>query len=303
MTLALPDGNCLFRAVADQMYGDQSFHDIVRDACMNWMVFFFFSFSSFFFFFFSLLSFSFPFYCCSCCFLSFLFSYFFFLQSRERQHYTEFITGDFERYIAHRRQDRVYGSHLEIQAVSELYGRKVEVYDVDEFVSNPRARPRNVFQGEYRGHPIRLSYHNGNHYNSITDPDDPHIGEGLLPGFKSREEIERDLIQRVKESTDRDAIEDEISRVAEKQSLMAEEERIAREIEEREIQELIQRTRGQAGGGGGGGGGAVGGFGFGYGDYGYGDYDFGDGGIAVTTEDESERAMLEDAIIQSLRER
>ena len=47
----------------------------------------------------------------------------------------------------------------------------------------------------------------------------------------------------------------------------------------------------------------MGGFGFGFGDYGYGDYDFGDGGIAVTTEDESERAMLEDAIIQSLRER
>ena len=139
------------------------------------------------------------------------------------------------------------------------------MYDVDEFVSNPRAQPRNVFQGEYRGHPIRLSYHNGNHYNSIMDPDDPHIGEGLLPGFKSREEIERDLIQRVKERSDRDAIEDEISRVAEKQSLMAEEERIAREIEEREIQELIQRTRvqhqrdGGRGGGGGGGGGGRGG--------------------------------------------
>ena len=35
---ALPDGNCLFRSVADQMYGDQSFHDVVREATMNWMV-------------------------------------------------------------------------------------------------------------------------------------------------------------------------------------------------------------------------------------------------------------------------
>ena len=201
------------------------------------------------------------------------------------------MTDDFDSYIAHKRRDRVFGTHLEIQAISELYGRRVQVYDVDEFVSNPRARPRNVFQNEYTGHPIQLSYHNGNHYNSITDPNDPHIGEGLLPGFKSREEIERDLIQRVKESTDRDAIEDEISRVAEKQSLMAEEDRIAREIEQKEIRDLIHKTAAPSLGG------------FGYGDYGYGDYDFGDGGIAVNTEDESERAMLEDAILQSLRER
>mgnify|MGYP003644921053 CR=1 FL=1 len=33
-----PDGNCLFRSFAHQMYGDQSFHNLVREACMNYMV-------------------------------------------------------------------------------------------------------------------------------------------------------------------------------------------------------------------------------------------------------------------------
>lgn len=32
------DGACLFRAVADQVYGDQEMHDIVRKQCMDYLV-------------------------------------------------------------------------------------------------------------------------------------------------------------------------------------------------------------------------------------------------------------------------
>ena len=34
----LPDGNCLFRAVADQVYGDPEMHADVRHLCVDYMV-------------------------------------------------------------------------------------------------------------------------------------------------------------------------------------------------------------------------------------------------------------------------
>ena len=35
--LMIEDGSCLFRAVADQLYGDQEMHVSVRDQCMNYI--------------------------------------------------------------------------------------------------------------------------------------------------------------------------------------------------------------------------------------------------------------------------
>jgi hypothetical protein len=47
------------------------------------------------------------------------------------------------------------------------------------------AEPINIFQGSYNTDvpPIRLSYHHGNHYNSVVDPRRQTIGAGL--GFSS----------------------------------------------------------------------------------------------------------------------
>ena len=36
----LEDGNCLFRAVADQVYGDSEAYDLVRQMCIDYMVIF-----------------------------------------------------------------------------------------------------------------------------------------------------------------------------------------------------------------------------------------------------------------------
>eukprot|EP00008_Paramoeba_atlantica_P008539 CAMPEP_0201488564 /NCGR_PEP_ID=MMETSP0151_2-20130828/18975_1 /ASSEMBLY_ACC=CAM_ASM_000257 /TAXON_ID=200890 /ORGANISM="Paramoeba atlantica, Strain 621/1 / CCAP 1560/9" /LENGTH=242 /DNA_ID=CAMNT_0047873881 /DNA_START=87 /DNA_END=815 /DNA_ORIENTATION=+ len=189
------DGNCLFRAVAHQMYGDQSFHDIVRDACMNWIV-------------------------------------------KERNYYSQYVDEDFDAYVIRKRRDRVYGNDIEIQAISELYGRRVDVYDVDEFAVNPDAQPSpsNTLRGHYEGTPIRLSYHDKIHYNSIIDPSDPRIGEGLLPGFKSKEEVERDLIRRVKADTDRGCTEDQIYEMTQRES---ETDILTEQI----VQSLVKQTR------------------------------------------------------------
>jgi len=48
--------------------------------------------------------------------------------------------------------------------------------------------PLNIFHGQYNAAdnpPIRLSYHHGNHYNSVIHPDTPAVGVGLgLPSLE-----------------------------------------------------------------------------------------------------------------------
>ncbi len=81
-----------------------------------------------------------------------------------------------------KRIDGVHGNNPEIQAISELFNRPVEVY-----VPSNGAKPINIFHAEYKTKdiPIRLSYHDGNHYNAVIDPVCPTAGLGLgLPGLE-----------------------------------------------------------------------------------------------------------------------
>ena len=134
------DGNCLFRAVSLQVYGDASMHAEVRTRCMDFM-------------------------------------------AVNEEHFGEFVTGEtYTEYIARKRLDGVHGNNPEIQAISELYNRPVEVYTPDR-----GAAPLNIFHKEYSTAdiPIRLAYHDGNHYNAVIDPIRPTAGLGLgLPGLQ-----------------------------------------------------------------------------------------------------------------------
>jgi len=151
-----PDGNCLFRSIADQIYGDQDMHDQVRERCMNYM-------------------------------------------EVERDHFSQFVTEDFDEYLSRKRKDRCYGNNLEIQAIGELYNRPVEIYAVQ----NGRVMRRiNIFHGQYEtdNAPIRLSYHDGNHYNSVIDPERPSVGVGLgmpnlVPGLADKMQMVEALEQ------------------------------------------------------------------------------------------------------------
>ena len=67
------DGNCLFRCVADRVYGDAEMHDVVRGLCMDHV-------------------------------------------ERERDHFSAYVTEDFDAYVQRKRRDRVHGNHLELQA-------------------------------------------------------------------------------------------------------------------------------------------------------------------------------------------
>jgi len=130
------DGACLFRAVADQVYGDQEMHAIVRSHCMDYI-------------------------------------------AANGDYFSQYVTEDFDTYVDRKRHEDVHGNHIEMQAMSEMYNRTVEVfcYGTD---------PINIFLGKHKNdnEPIRLSYQRGSHYNSIVDPYKATIGVGLgLPSY------------------------------------------------------------------------------------------------------------------------
>ncbi|XP_073269994.1 OVARIAN TUMOR DOMAIN-containing deubiquitinating enzyme 6-like [Primulina huaijiensis] len=131
----LEDGNCLFRAVANQVYGDSEQYDLVRQMCIDYV-------------------------------------------ERERDHFSQFITEGFTTYCKRKRRNEVHGNNMEIQALSEMYNRPIHIYSYS-------TEPINIFHGSYTTDtpPIRLSYHHGNHYNSLVDPHRLNIGAGL--GFSS----------------------------------------------------------------------------------------------------------------------
>uniref|UniRef100_A0A0K0DKW0 ubiquitinyl hydrolase 1 n=1 Tax=Angiostrongylus cantonensis TaxID=6313 RepID=A0A0K0DKW0_ANGCA len=95
---------------------------------------------------------------------------------RNRDHFAPFVTENFSRYIARKRQPGQYGNHVELQAISEMFGRPIEIYEYSE-------NPRNIFYPTINSlemhAPIRLSYHGSSHYNSVIDPFTPMVGIGL----------------------------------------------------------------------------------------------------------------------------
>ncbi|GAX11939.1 OTU domain-containing protein 5 [Fistulifera solaris] len=156
------DGNCLFRAVSLQVYGDASMHAEIRERCMDFM-------------------------------------------ARDPEHFAPFVDGDFAAYIKRKRRLGVHGNNPEIQAMSELFNRPFEVFTPDR-----GTEPLNIFQSTYKTKdvPIRLSYHDGNHYNAVIDPLLPTAGLGLgLPGLQPGLADQLQLAKAVVES---DQLADEI---------------------------------------------------------------------------------------------
>ena len=133
------DGNCLFRSVSHQVYGDAAHHALVRESCMRYI-------------------------------------------EEEKGFFQNFIAGEsFEQYIGRMKLDGEWGDNVELQAMSEIYERPIEIYayshrPLKTFMSSAAtsgdgaagpgpgagARPPPV--------PIRLSYHFASHYNSVIHP-------------------------------------------------------------------------------------------------------------------------------------
>jgi OTU domain-containing protein 5 len=117
------DGNCLFRAVSFQAYGSESKHFMVRKKCMQYI-------------------------------------------GLEKEYFANFIPGGLDyidEYIKKKSKDGSWGDDIEIQAMSEIYDRSVEIYAYDN-------TPMRTFHEtkKNKNSPFRLSYHGKNHYNAVV---------------------------------------------------------------------------------------------------------------------------------------
>lgn len=54
-----------------------------------------------------------------------------FLQYKNREYFAQFVTEDIDSYVSRKRNNHVHGNHIEIQAISEIYNRPVELYSYD----------------------------------------------------------------------------------------------------------------------------------------------------------------------------
>lgn len=92
------DGNCLFRSIAHQAYGDEEQHRMVRIRCMQYIL-------------------------------------------TEKDYFSSFIEGGaakVEEYVQQKEKNGIWGDNIEIQAMSEIYDRSIEIYAYD-------SKPMNIF--------------------------------------------------------------------------------------------------------------------------------------------------------------
>ena len=131
------DGNCLFSSISDQVYGTDKHRDIIREKCMDYI-------------------------------------------EKNKLFFSHFIEGgetQMPEYIKRKRQNGKWGDNLEIQALSEIYNRPIEIYvDVDKTL-----RTFNNVNNKNSIFPIKISYHGNNHYNSIV----PSVNHSDFPLYKS----------------------------------------------------------------------------------------------------------------------
>eukprot|EP01041_Mallomonas_annulata_P010932 gene10932-22823_t len=130
--VAIPgDGNCLFRSISHQVYGDDSYHDIVREKCLDYME----------------------------------------VDAGFFSQFVEGGMQSFARYVAAKRRNAVWGDDPEIQALCELYDRPAEIWAYDSQLGARKLRTFHDSNGRVGREPMRLSYYGGGHYDSVVSTD------------------------------------------------------------------------------------------------------------------------------------
>ena len=117
------DGNCLFSSISDQVYGTDKHSAIIREKCMDYI-------------------------------------------EKNKLFYSQFIEGGEKQmpaYIKRKRKLGIWADNLEIQALSEIYNRPIEIYiKIDKPI-------RSFCNGSIdKKYPMKISYHGNKHYNSIV---------------------------------------------------------------------------------------------------------------------------------------
>jgi len=132
----MPDGNCLFRSLSDQLFGDYgNSHADVRSAVCDFMEE-----------------------------NEEDFKVFLVFEDEDDEDQDEEDARDFDHYIECMRQDGEWGGNLEVVAAARLYRRSITVYSetmaaftIDHGAKKPM------------GSDLLVSYHDNDHYNSVRD--------------------------------------------------------------------------------------------------------------------------------------
>lgn len=205
------DGACLFRAVADQVYGDENMHSLVRTLCCDYM-------------------------------------------TKNADYFSQYVTEEFPQYVARKRRDHIQGNHIELQALSEIFARPIEVYHYN-------SEPINIFQSgqddemlpEDEEEPIRLSYHtscynDSGHYNSVRTLRGTFKPKGTLLHMTPPHVMESAMRNSETDALEKAMLEDKIRATDWEATSEALEEQVAREsyLEWLRENERRRRLTGQA---------------------------------------------------------
>uniref|UniRef100_A0A0A1XCJ0 ubiquitinyl hydrolase 1 n=1 Tax=Zeugodacus cucurbitae TaxID=28588 RepID=A0A0A1XCJ0_ZEUCU len=159
---------------------------------------------------------------------------------KNREYFSHFVTEDINSYIKRKRRKDSHGNHIEIQAMSEIYNRPVEVYSY-------KPTPINIFNSEQlnKGYaPLRLSYQRGSHYNAILDPYDATVGVGLgLAGHKPDLQTKEAVLLSEQMEIEQTMFEDKLKTTDWEATNEAIEEQIARESYLQWCREKLQNSR------------------------------------------------------------
>lgn len=136
------DGNCLFRAVADQLEGNEDEHPKYRNMVVDFI-------------------------------------------EAHREDYEPFLEDEvpFDEYCKNMRETSTWAGHMELQVISLVTHTNICIHRI----LSPRWHIQNYKSIE--AHCIHLSYHNGEHYNSIRRIDDN--GEGPAKPIMLEDRVER----------------------------------------------------------------------------------------------------------------
>ena len=118
------DGNCLFNSISDQVYGTDKHNLLIREKCMDYI-------------------------------------------EKNSLFYSRYIEGgesQMPAYIKRKRKSGIWGDNMEIQALSEIYKRPIEIYINPD---KPITSYSNI-RHDKKKFPIKISFHGNKHYNSIV---------------------------------------------------------------------------------------------------------------------------------------
>uniref|UniRef100_A0AC35THK0 Deubiquitinating enzyme A n=1 Tax=Rhabditophanes sp. KR3021 TaxID=114890 RepID=A0AC35THK0_9BILA len=93
---------------------------------------------------------------------------------QNKSYYCNFVTQDFNAYLARKMCPFVFGNHMEINALAAILGRPIEVYEYT-------LKPSTLITPErlYSTAPLRVSYHQQFHYNSLCVMECPYVTNAL----------------------------------------------------------------------------------------------------------------------------